>query len=186
MAATAVAGAAQTVAGLVLGHPTSSAAVLVFVLESAVRTCAWVIVFWSLSGAPAPAREQRALRALAAAFALAGLVGLASAGHELSAGVGPAVSAPAEAAVAGAGALVMAGLALAKRDQVERLGGAAVGADATKTALYSLQSAAVFLDLALQQIGLSTRIDAAAAAFVGVIALLEAWRARTEAAALSP
>ena len=180
--ATGVVALAQGVAAAALGHPGGSAAVLGFVLESGLKVVSWSVVLWSLVGEPHPDRDRRALRALSAAFAVTGVAVLALAAHELQAGVGTAPVEQSEQLIAAAGSGLLIVLAMSKWNLAERLGSRPLHADAFKTGLYATQSVAVFVDLSLQRVGFSTRIDVTTAALVGVLALIEAARDRRDAA----
>lgn len=160
----------QVAAAVVLGHPADSAAALAYALVSAVEVARGGVLL--AAGGDRVGVGTRAARPLNLGLAVAGLVGLGVAGWKLTAGIGPIPAGVGAQLVVAAGAAVLASLALARWDTA----GPAWCWDAPASGLYAIQAAAMFVDLSLQRVGYSNRIDAATAAAIGVLALAGAWR----------
>ena len=163
----------QVIVALALGHPADSAAALAYALVSAVEAARGVALL--AAGDRGEAAERTAGRVLNAALVLAALVALAAAGWKWTATIGPLPAGVGEQLGVAAGAAVLASLALARWETT----GPPCFWDAPASGLYAMQAAAMFVDLSLQRVGYSNRIDAATAVAIGVMALAGAWRRAT-------
>ncbi|HEX3623711.1 MAG TPA: cation transporter [Acidimicrobiales bacterium] len=162
----------------VAGH---SLALVAFGLDSCVEVLASVIVLWHLGGATEeadPARAQRAMRLIAAAFGLLGLYLLVEAGRSA---LTRSVSEPSGLGTVfmAATVVVMFALARAKRRTGLALDSRPLVANASMTLIDGCLAAGILVALVLdRQVGWWWA-DPIAAAVVGLIALNEArdnWR----------
>lgn len=132
---------------LVLGIAARSLALVAFGLDAVVEVFASLVVVWHLAGDGAARKNRRALRLVAMAFAVlavlltAGAAVAFAAGHRADESIAGIV-------YLGATAIVMFGLALAKRRAAIGLGSQPLAAEATLTLLDGALATSILLALA--------------------------------------
>jgi divalent metal cation (Fe/Co/Zn/Cd) transporter len=179
----------EAVLTIALGAAAGSLALIGFGTDSVVEVFASSVVVWHLRPAPAAAdaeaRTRLALRLVAAAFAALAVVLAAASIRQLALQERAGRSIPGIVYLA-VTALVMLGLAVAKRRTARALGSAPLGAEATLTMLDALLSTLTLLGLALNAFLHWWWADPGAALFVAVAAANECRENWMEARALAP
>ena len=165
-----------------LGVAAGSLALIAFGLDSVVEIFASLVVLWQMRGDTASARRiALALRLVAGAFLVLGVILIVTALVRLLAGVEPQES-PVGVAYLAATVMVMLGLARAKAALGARLGNHPLAAEARMTLLDAFLASLILLALVLNLALGWWWADALAALFVGVLAISEG-RENLEAAA---
>lgn len=179
----------EAVFTITIGSLASSLALIGFGTSSVVEVFASVVVIWHLRpSAESVRRKVQALRMVAAAFLILGVVLGATAVRDLVSGrrAGESWIGVAYLAVT---AIVMFGLAAAKRRIARRLDDAPLEAEATMTFIDGILSSATLLGLALNAAFDVWWADPSAALVVAAFALNEArenWEEASEAAEQLP
>lgn len=173
--------AGEAVLTIGLGIAAGSLALIGFGTDSLIEIFASLVVVWHLKGAEHPARERRALRLVAGAFlALAVVLGVAGI-RDLVTGRRPGESVLGIVYLA-VTALVMLGLAVAKRRTAHEMGSSTLRSEADMTLLDAGLSAGTMLGLLLNATLGWWWADPAAALVVAAVALNEARESWAEAA----
>ncbi len=182
----------EAVLTISLGIAAASLALVGFGVDSIVEVFASAVVVWHLGPGElvtdTEARSARAMRLVATAFALLAAVLAVVAIRDLATGRRPGES-PWGIAYLAVTAVVMLGLAAAKRRAADGLSSAPLRAEATMTFLDGLLAAATLTGLALHAAAGWWWADPAAALVVAVAAGREAvenWREAAEAQRISP
>lgn len=156
-----------------LGVAAGSLALIAFGLDSVVEIFASLVVLWQLRGDTAsPRRIALALRLVAGAFLVLGVILIVTASVRLLGGVEPDES-PLGIAYLAATVVVMLGLARAKGALGAQLGNHPLAAEARMTLLDGFLAGLILVALVLNLVSGWWWADALAAAFVGVLALSE-------------
>ncbi len=168
----------EAVVAIAAGAAAGSVALVGFGLDSTVEVASGLIIIWQFSHRVPEAREQRALRMLAASFfALAGYVGFESA-RALIGGADPDPS-RVGIGLAVLSLAVMPALSWAQRRTGRQLGSRAVVADGTQTLLCTYLSAVLLAGLVLNATLGWSWADPLAGMVIAAVAAregLEAWR----------
>jgi divalent metal cation (Fe/Co/Zn/Cd) transporter len=156
-----------------LGVAAGSLALIAFGLDSVVEIFASLVVLWQLRGDTTSRRRiALALRLVAGAFLVLGVILIVAASARLLAGVEPQES-PLGIAYLVATVLVMLGLARAKGSLGTELGNHPLAAEARMTLLDGFLAGLILLALVLNQALGWWWADALAAMLVGLLALSE-------------
>jgi divalent metal cation (Fe/Co/Zn/Cd) transporter len=170
----------EGVIAIAAGSAASSAALLGFGLDSFIEVCSALVVIWQSRARIPEAREQLALRLIAASFfGLAAWITIDSVRSLL--GAGEAQPSPAGIGLAAASLVVMPLLVWAKRRTGRELGSATVVADSMQTMLCTWLSAILLLGLVLNATLGWSSADPIAALVIAAVAIgegVEAWRGK--------
>lgn len=176
--------AGEAVLTIALGISAGSLALIAFGSDSIVEIVASVVVLWHLRGEARPERTRRALRLVGLAFALLAVSLLIFAVRDLVTGREPGESWPGIVYLA-ITALVMFGLAVAKRRVATSLASKPFSAEAEMTYLDGLLSTATLVGLALNALFGLWWADPAAGMLIAIMAIRESAESFEEARALS-
>jgi divalent metal cation (Fe/Co/Zn/Cd) transporter len=174
--ATTVWNCTEAIVAIVTGLAANSLALVAFGLDSCVEVFASVVVLWHLGGADEeadPRRARRAVRLIAAAFAVLGLYLLAQAVRGFVTRITPE-SSPLGTAFIAATVVVMFSLAWGKRRTGRALASRPLVADASMTFIDGCLAAGVLAALLADRVMGWWWADPLAAAIVAVVALNEA------------
>jgi divalent metal cation (Fe/Co/Zn/Cd) transporter len=174
--ATTVWNCTEAIVAIVTGLAANSLALVAFGLDSCVEVFASVVVLWHLGGADEeadPRRARRAVRLIAAAFAVLGLYLLAQAVRGFVTRITPE-SSPLGTAFIAATVVVMFSLAWGKRRTGRALASRPWVADASMTFIDGCLAAGVLAALLADRFMGWWWADPLAAAIVAVVALNEA------------
>lgn len=172
--------AGEAVLTVALGISAGSLALIAFGTDSVIEIFASLVVLWHLRGVGRPARSQRALRLVGVAFVLLAASLGVFAVRDLVTGRVPGESWPGIIYLA-VTALVMFGLAIAKRRIAARLGSEPFSAEAEMTFLDGMLSTATLVGLLLNALLDWWWADPAASLLIALIAVREAGESFTEA-----
>jgi divalent metal cation (Fe/Co/Zn/Cd) transporter len=183
--ATTIWNCTEAVIAIVTGLAANSLALVAFGLDSCVEVFASVVVLWHLGGADEeadPRRARRAMRLIAAAFAVLGLYLLAQAVRGFVTRITPE-SSPLGTAFIAATVVVMFSLAWGKRRTGQALASRPLVADASMTFIDGCLAAGVLAALLADRLIGWWWADPLAAVIVAVVALNEARENWSEAEA---
>lgn len=174
----------EAVLTIILGVSAASLALLAFGTDSIIEIFASVVVLWHLRGEAHRHRTRRALRMVGGAFVLLAVSLGVAAVRDLWTGRVPDESWPGIVYLA-VTALVMFGLAFAKRRVAARLGSEPFSAEAEMTFLDGLLSTATLIGLLLNAVLGWWWADPLAGLLIAVIAVREARESFEEATEFS-
>jgi divalent metal cation (Fe/Co/Zn/Cd) transporter len=166
----------EAVIAIATGLAANSLALVAFGLDSCVEVFASIVVLWHLGGAAEqadPARARRALRLIAAAFAILGVYLLVQAARGVVTRI-TAESSPLGTAFIAATVVVMFSLAWGKRRTGRALRNRPLIANASMTFIDGCLAAGILVALFLDRLVGWWWADPLAAAIVGLVALSEA------------